>query len=489
VNRYRKFVLRLGYCLPWIVCVGACQVILGIGEDGTRQRSQDGSETGLPNAGAAGALAEDADASSSVGGHVEHDASVDQSSAGAGGALSSQAGNGGSAGSSGSAGDGSGGGSIELNDHRLAVGEEHVCAVRKDAAVYCFGNNKFGQRGNGEDWELTGTELLSWTRTLEITERPLSVSGVRAGATSTCGTRPGEVWCWGENKDLQAGRGLRQPGFEQYAVLVPMEEPEPNEERDAPEIVSGSSHVCAIDYDIWCWGNNQYGQINGDSTKSLLLPSIINYEQEMVGYAFGDGFSLGLVGRGGAVQCWGRDDYGQCGNQPEKSTCLDDSEGCILEPTEVLDVGFTQAVFAGARHACAITALDKVRCWGHNDAGQASPVAPCTAAANCSVSPTDVTGVEGASTLALGEHHSCAKVDEGVWCWGKLDVLGAGPVSSSGENGPAEVLRTDGQPLTGVIAIAAHASMTCAMTEPENVWCWGYGPGGNYWPLARQIPW
>jgi hypothetical protein len=52
--------------------------------------------------------------------------------------------------------------------------------------------------------------------------------------------------------------------------------------------------------------------------------------------------------------------------------------------------------------------------------------------------PTRVAGVSGATELAVGDNHACARVAAGIVCWGDdaAGELGNGPAGSSYMPGP-----------------------------------------------------
>jgi alpha-tubulin suppressor-like RCC1 family protein len=81
-------------------------------------------------------------------------------------------------------------GPVALNT--LAVGVDHTCAIGTDQAVYCWGDNKYGELGDGTDAD-------------RAVPTKAAVSGqfvmVGAGNHLTCALeKSGAVWCWGSNE-------------------------------------------------------------------------------------------------------------------------------------------------------------------------------------------------------------------------------------------------------------------------------------------------
>ncbi len=85
---------------------------------------------------------------------------------------------------------------IGLTDiDEIAAGGFHTCA-RRGTTLLCWGNNGFGQLGDGTRDDRAAPGLVSLPPIL----------GVSAGATHTCAIGAGDaLYCFGQNVDGQAG--------------------------------------------------------------------------------------------------------------------------------------------------------------------------------------------------------------------------------------------------------------------------------------------
>lgn len=84
-----------------------------------------------------------------------------------------------------------------------------------------------------------------------------------SSAFACLATESGEIWCWGENSFGQLGDGTINNNMNPQKINMPFD-------FAVQQINVGGNHACAtsIDGQIICWGDNRYGQI-GDGTIDL----------------------------------------------------------------------------------------------------------------------------------------------------------------------------------------------------------------------------
>lgn len=90
--------------------------------------------------------------------------------------------------------------SMETGVSAVAVAAMNVCAIR-DGDVLCWGDNLYGQVGNGNTSSTTGVQAV---------ELPAPAVKVAMGSGYACAlTSDNHVWCWGDNKFGQTGNRSR----------------------------------------------------------------------------------------------------------------------------------------------------------------------------------------------------------------------------------------------------------------------------------------
>jgi len=155
---------------------------------------------------------------------------------------------------------------------QISVGGTHVCAVRPDGTVACWGTNYYGQLGDG---------------TLVDARVPVDVVGitdaveVSAGYDHTCIRRTGgEVVCFGSNDRGRLGDGDDSHGTCTFGADVVDCSTAPVPVMgldDAVDVSVGLSHACALrdSGQVVCWGTNTYRQLGDGSRDDSNVPIVV----------------------------------------------------------------------------------------------------------------------------------------------------------------------------------------------------------------------
>ena len=171
---------------------------------------------------------------------------------------------------------------------------------------------------------------------------------------------------------------------------------------------------------------------------------------------------------GGGLECWGYNGNGEVGDGTHVNR---------TRPVAVagLSSGVTAVGIGGGTlgdHSCALTTRGGVECWGYNGDGAVGDGTETNRSR-----PVAVSGLShGVVAIAVGGDHACALTKAGaVECWGNnlFGQLGTGTTDSS--DIPVAVSGLT----SGVRAIGAGGSDTCALLRNRAVECWGYNGDGE----------
>jgi len=263
---------------------------------------------------------------------------------------------------------------------------------------------------------------------------------------------------------------------------------------------------------VHCTGDNRFGQLGArlrdEQTTSLVRVARIANARKI---AVGPWHACAVL-ENGRVSCWGRNENAQTGS----TISYDQAARELVEPTEVPGLEGVAAISATFGTTCATTKLHDTWCWGralleeHERQRGAQHEAPTRLAILDAIDGVDANegtfcGVrageivcwgEGTSLLPYGgEHgkpralaitrarkvrvapsHGCALLDDAtVSCFGSSYSGALGRPTEGYETLPPAVV----QGLPPIVDIAVGGSMSCAITEARDVYCWGTFPPQN----------
>lgn len=312
-----------------------------------------------------------------------------------------------------------------------------------------------------------------------------SVPSIAPGNLYTCaGLSDGIARCWGDNRYGQLGNGVSGNGALSY-IPVSVSGID-NAVEIATSHVSTSGHTCAILSDgvVKCWGKGNFGALGNGDTVDSSVPVTVSGIDGMGSNPTAIGIDAGrditcVVLSNTKVRCWGANGLGQLGNGTDGNN--------ISTPTDVVNVDNIPisnaiGVSTGAQHSCVLLSDGRVMCMGNNTSGQLGN--GNTILSNTASSVIGIGGNQNpAIAIATGGWHTCAILSDGtVSCWGKNQYgqlgNGLGGVYQQSST-PVDVNwigRIDpvtGNKNPGAIAISAGDDFTCALLSNNNIMCWG----------------
>lgn len=271
---------------------------------------------------------------------------------------------------------------VKLGKGRTAIdidaGARHHCVLLDNGDVKCWGLNDVGQLGQGNTNNFGDNDGES---VAGISALPFNVDviALSLGAFHTCAlTATKGVKCWGFNSDGQLGQDSNENLGDQPEELNELADV--NLGQGAKAIATGERHTCALldDGSVKCFGNNKFGQLGQDSTKSMgdeagemakLNPVNLGAGRKATHITAGDNFSCALLDNA-AIKCWGDNTHGQLG---QNSTAILGDEAGEMAALVAINLGPERsaiAMGAGGSTACALLDDDSIKCWGQNHMGQ-----------------------------------------------------------------------------------------------------------------------
>jgi alpha-tubulin suppressor-like RCC1 family protein len=346
------------------------------------------------------------------------------------------------------------------------MGPSSFCAVAEGGDAYCWGDNNWGELGDG---------MPTSSRTpIKVVGLSGPVTQVSVGAAVACALiKDGEVECWGYNQVGQLGRGT---------AGTPLFSSEPAVVKNLDDVVSLSTGYvtsCAIRRDgtAWCWGYalDYYAAEGATGPYAIPTPTQVPGITDAVSVSVGQDTACALL-KGGTVACWG----GYIGF----GTLGDGTFVGSSTPKAVKSLSGVTLVSVGETSACALTARGGVECWGNGELGELGAGSVDRAG---SAVPIQVKGLdEGFSAVAAGFAGACAvrKADGAVFCWGDDEDgqvgSGAAQLTSIAVFSPVQVKGLS----SPAVSVNTGGVASCITTRSGGVECWGLTADYAVTPVA-----
>ena len=268
-----------------------------------------------------------------------------------------------------------------VNLNSMAGGKNHICVVTStgtpSGVVYCSGDNSSGQLGDGTN--INRNQAVPVSDNGAFTNR--DVVRVIAGGNSTCAIKnAGQLFCWGANNHGQLGDGTTQDRNVPTPLVAPFNVT--GSVMNSGGMAISDTHACATsftgNYELYCWGDNAFGQIGDGTTSDRLAPTtvtgVVNTQgTKAVAVASGTtcAVSPGSTQGRTAIKCWGLNDVGQVGD----GTTTPRSTPTNVTGAFTNDVTNTSMNLAGAgKTMCGHVGLS-LYCWGNNSSNQITSAA------------------------------------------------------------------------------------------------------------------
>jgi len=244
----------------------------------------------------------------------------------------------------------------------LSLGVGSSCGLDSSGAAWCWGQNAWGQLGNGtKDLSVTPVAVSGGLQFQQVGTSWGDETGHACGLTSA-----GMAYCWGANYAGQLGNPTVVDGCAPYGCsTVPVPAAEGH---TFTQIVTGVAHTCGLEADgtAWCWGSAQMlGAGNPSPLPGSSGPFPVAGGHSFVALTAGADHTCGLKATG-AAYCWGGNPDGRTGQPPVGGP---PDYGVVYSPALVTGGRTYTALSAGSAHTCGL-ANDGLYCWGDNGTGQ-----------------------------------------------------------------------------------------------------------------------
>jgi alpha-tubulin suppressor-like RCC1 family protein len=227
---------------------------------------------------------------------------------------------------------------------QITAGLRHYCAVLSNGAVMCWGDNTYGELGNG----------TTTSSAFPVQAGVGNAAAIAAGSWSTCEvTSQGSVYCWGHNGYGELGNNTTTNSS--TAVYA-------GQGAAVTALAGGAFHFCSVRADgaVKCWGQNIEGQVGNGTFTNSLVPVQVSIPLAALQLAATGAATCARTTAG--VYCWGDDQLGELG----------DGKGMNQASPQLLGLGATTSIVGGPTGSSffAVLANQTLDAWGNNNFGQ-----------------------------------------------------------------------------------------------------------------------
>lgn len=232
---------------------------------------------------------------------------------------------------------------VEKKSATVSAGESHVLAIAPNGTLWAWGDNRYGQFGNGTT-QYGGID----------TSEPVLIgadtdwAAVQAGAGFSLALKTdGTLWSWGRNNYGQLGDGTTDDRGTPAQVGA---------DADWTQIAAGGTHCLALKTDgsLYAWGRNDEGQLGDGTTADSHTPVRVGDDTDWIDIDCGASHSMGVKADDSAWG-WGKSgargfDYTLTDNVPSQGQVF---AGAGYDSWENLRDGVGQ-IYAGGNNCVAV---------------------------------------------------------------------------------------------------------------------------------------
>jgi alpha-tubulin suppressor-like RCC1 family protein len=271
----------------------------------------------------------------------------------------------------------------------------------------------------------------------------------------------GELYTWGANAGAGPGRlgdgtVVNKSSPVQIGILT-----------DWSQVAAGESHTAAVKTNgtLWAWGSNVNGQI-GDNTSvarssPVQIGALTNWSQVSVSVGSA---STAAVKTTGTLWAWGRNDFGQLGQNTASGLVF------VSSPVQIGALTNWAQVAAGGGHTLCVKTDGTLWAWGRNDSGQLGQNNTISRS-----SPVQVGALTDWTQVSANDRQvACVTTAGSLFTWGSNAEGRLGHNDVANRSSPVQV-----GALTNWLQASTGSSHTACVTTDGTLFAWGNNGSGR----------
>jgi alpha-tubulin suppressor-like RCC1 family protein len=310
----------------------------------------------------------------------------------------------------------------------VAAGSSHSLALCGDGTLAAWGRNDLGQLGNNSTTNSSVPVVITNSGVLSG-KTVVAISAGYYHNLALCSD--GTVAAWGQNTYGQLGDGTNTNSSVPVAVTTAGG----LSGKSVSGIAAGYYHNLAqcTDGSLVAWGRNTYGQLGNNLTTDSSAPVAISRSGVLSGravtqFAAGSDHSL-VMCSDGSLAAWGRNNNGQLG----EGSGLNSMVPIEVDSTDVLAGKIVTSISVGGGHNLALCSDGTLAAFGRNTSGQLGDGSTTNRGFPMLVNLSGLGGKAIAAVKAANSHSLALCIDGSIHAWGSSSYgqLGNGGTTNS----------------------------------------------------------
>ncbi|RXM49744.1 MULTISPECIES: T9SS type A sorting domain-containing protein [unclassified Chryseobacterium] len=267
--------------------------------------------------------------------------------------------------------------------------EDYVMAIKSDNSLWGWGSNFMGILVSTTNENITSPTEIGNAANLKSVAPGVHILTIRTDGT---------LWAKGNNTFGQLGDGTITDQNYNYIQI--------GTDTNWKAVAVGVFHSIALKTDgtLWAWGFNATGQLGDGTTIWKKIPIQIGTDTNWKSISVGANHTLALK-TDGTIWAWGYNSSGKLGD----GTSIDK-----LVPTQIGTASDWTSVFAAVNHSLAIKNNGTLWAWGDNMTAQLGDGTYLT-----KMTPIQIGTDSNWKSVVGGYNHTLAlKTDGSLWSWG-----------------------------------------------------------------------
>ena len=263
----------------------------------------------------------------------------------------------------------------------IAAAGNHSMLLTSDGQVYVWGGNIYGESSNAvSGWHGANPVHVNALATVVI--KQIAAGDLNSMAVDANGA----LYVWGDNTYGQFGNGttnssniplLVAPMGDMVGKTVKHISTGGDFNGYGSTSITGGACAIASDDKVYCWGSGSGGRLGNGSTNNSSVPVAVSVSatpamNSVKKLSNGSGAACAIASDD-KLYCWGSASYGSLGNGVAVSSIpVAVSQGDMPSSAGIKDVTVTSGGNGAPSRSsiCAIASDDKAYCWGDNGTGQ-----------------------------------------------------------------------------------------------------------------------